>query len=152
MKKYLRLLGLLLALSLLALALLPNPSLAAPDWDVIAVDEHCQPIQGITVRETWQNFAVEKQLHVANRQTDANGSVTFPAQRAEYSMLRQFVGTLRAAVSWNMHGGYDAYSHAWIFVVGKGVFGAANIDWKGAPPQMRSRIIVKSASVTPRTM
>jgi hypothetical protein len=151
MKKLLRPLGLVLVLSLLLLALLPNPSLAAPEWDVVVVDEHDQPIEGITVRETWQNFAVEKQLLIANRQTDANGRVTFPAQRARYSMLRQLAGTLRAAVSFNMHGGYDAYNHSWIFVIGNGVFGTANIDWKGAPPHVESRIVAKPVVVAPRT-
>jgi len=151
MSKNLRSAGLVSAFALLVLGLIPNPSLAAPDWDVVVVDERDQPVEGILVRETWQNFAVEKQGHVSERTTDATGRATFPAQRTRYSVLRQLVGTLRAATSFNMHGGYDAHSHAHVFALGKGLFGAANTDWKGSPPHLSSRIVVRSAILPGRS-
>jgi len=39
--------------------LFPVNSLAAPEWDVTVVDEHGKPVEGMTVRETWQNYSVE---------------------------------------------------------------------------------------------
>jgi len=37
----------------------PVNSLAAPEWDVTVVDEHGKPVDGMTVRETCQNYSVE---------------------------------------------------------------------------------------------
>ncbi len=101
MKKRPLLIGLVLA-ALFALWLFPSSSLAAPYWEVVVVDEHGKPVEGMTVRETWQNYSVETEGHEADRQTDANGHATFPAQKAEYSCIstsRQLGSTLLSAVT-----------------------------------------------------
>src|SRR5215469_8782165 len=85
MSKNLRIVGLVSAFALLVLGLIPKPSLAATDWHVVVVDERDQPVEGILVRETWQNFAFEKQGHVSERTTDATGRAHFP--RKEPSIL-----------------------------------------------------------------
>jgi hypothetical protein len=126
--------------------LFPVSSLAAPQWEVIVVDEHDKPVEGMTVRETWQNYSVETEEHEADRQTDANGNATFPAQNSEYSVLRQIAGTASALVHLNIHASYGP--HATVFAFGKGLEGTATTgnfvaDWTGSPSLMRSRIVVK---------
>jgi hypothetical protein len=145
MKRRPILIGLVL-LSLFALWLFPSSSLAVPYWDVVVVDEHGKPVEGVTVRETWQNYSVEMEGHEADRKTDTNGHATFPAQKAEYSLLRQIAGTIFALVRLNVHSSYSPHAH--VFAFGKGLEGTATTgsfvtDWTGSPPYMHSRIIVK---------
>ena len=60
-KKIVLFVGVALALifAVLACWLIPVSSLAAPEWEVTVVDEHGKPVEGMTVRETWQNYSVE---------------------------------------------------------------------------------------------
>ena len=135
----------LVLVSLFALWLFPSSSLAAPYWEVVVVDEHGKPVEGMTVRETWQNYSVEMEGHEADRQTDASGRATFPAQKAEYSLLRQISGTILALVRLNVHASYGPHAH--VFALGKGLEGTTTTggfvtDWTGFLPYMHSRIIV----------
>jgi hypothetical protein len=126
--------------------LFPVSSLAAPEWEVTVVDEHGSPIEGMTVRRTWQNYSVEATGHEMDRQTDANGNTTFPAQKTEYSMLSQVAGTLSALIHFNVHASYGP--HASVFAFGKHLEGTATTgeyvtDWTGHPSSMQSRIVVR---------
>jgi hypothetical protein len=138
--------GLTLVVGMLAYWLLPVSWLAAPQWEVVVVDEHGKPVEGLTVRETWQNYSVEMEGHEADRQTDANGNATFPAQDSEYSILRQIAGTASALVHLNVHASYGP--HATVFAFGKHLEGTATTgnfvaDCTGSPSLMRSRIVVR---------
>ena len=87
-------------------------SLRALFEEVTVVDEDGKPIQGITVREIWQNYSLEVDGHEMDRQTDANGQVSFPAHRAEYSLLSQIAGSLSAIVRFNAHASYGPHASA----------------------------------------
>ncbi len=138
--------GLTLALCLLAYWLFPVSWLAAPRWEVVVVDEHGKPVEGMTVRETWQNYSVEMEGREADLQTDANGHASFPARNSEHSVLSQMAGTISALVHFNVHASYGP--HATVFAFGKGLEGSATTgrfvtDWTGFPPVMHSRIVVR---------
>jgi len=139
-------LAMALVLSVVVFWLFPVGWLAAPEWEVVVIDEQGKPVEGMTVRETWQNYSVETEEHEADRKTDANGRATFPARRPEYSVLRQIVGTASALVHLNVHASYGP--HATVFAFGKGLEGAATTgnfvtDWTGSPSSMQSRIVVR---------
>jgi hypothetical protein len=149
-KKIVLFVGVALALTLAVLAywLFPVSSLAAPEWEVTVVDEHGKPVEGMTVRETWQNYSVEAAGHETDRQTDTNGHATFPAHKTEYSLLSQVSGKLSALIHFNVHGSYGP--HASVFAFGKHFEGTAITgeyvtDWTGYPPSMQSRIVVRPA-------
>ena len=138
--------GFVLAVATFTYWLFPVSWLAAPQWEVGVVDERGKPVDGMTVRETWQNYSVEMEGHEADRQTDVNGRVTFPAQKSDYSVPRQIAGTMSALVHLNVHSSYGP--HATVFAFGKGLEGTATTgefvtDWTGSPRFMRSRIVVK---------
>jgi hypothetical protein len=125
--------------------LFPVGSLAAPEWEVIVVDEQGLPVKGMTVRENWQNYSVEAAGHEMDGQTDANGHVMFPAHKAEYSPLNQIAGTLSTLIHFNVHASYGP--HANIFAFGNHLEGTATTgkyvtDWTGYPSSMQSRIVV----------
>jgi hypothetical protein len=136
----------LTVVGMLAYGLFPVSRLAAPQWDVVVVDGHNNPVEGITVRETWQNYSVEMEGHETDRQTDTNGHATFPAQHSKYSVLRQVAGTASNFAHLYVHASYGP--HATVFAFGKGLEGTATTgtfvtDWTGSPSLMRSRIVVR---------
>jgi hypothetical protein len=138
--------GVTIAMGTFAYRLVPVSSLAAPEWDVTVIDERGRPVEGMTVRETWQNYSVEMEGHEADRQTDANGQAAFPALKSRYSVLRQVAGTVSTLIHFNVHASYGP--HANVFAFGKGFEGSATIgdyvaDWTGRPSIMRSRIIAR---------
>jgi hypothetical protein len=102
MKKRL-LFGFVLVVATLACWLFPISWLAAPQWEVVVVDERGKPVEGMTVRETWKNYSVEMEGREADRQTDVNGRATFPAQKSDYSVPRQIAGTMSALAHLNAH-------------------------------------------------
>ena len=140
--------GVALALTFAVFAhwLFPVSSLAAPEWDVTVVDENGKPVEGLTVRETWQNYSVEATGHETDRQTDAQGRATFPAHKTECSLLSQVAGTLSALMHFNVHASYGP--HASVFAFGKHSEGTATsgqyvTDWTGHPSSMYSLIVVR---------
>ena len=138
--------GLVFVIAILVYFLFPVSRLAAPQWEVAVVDQRGKPVEGVTVRESWQNYSNEMEGHEADRQTDANGRATFPAQKSDYSVPRQIAGTLSALAHLNAHSSYGP--HATLFAFGKGLEGSATTgnfvtDWTGSPALMRSRIVVK---------
>ncbi|SRR5208337_1153926 len=150
MKRRLAIAAPLFLAGLLALRLLPVAWLAAPQWEVTVVDDQGKPIEGMTVRETWQNFSVEMQGHLEDRQTDAEGYVAFPARNSEYSVLRQIEAALSQLGRFSTHSGYGPY--ATVFAFGKGFEGGASsgdrvIDWTGFPPDVQSLIVVNPATL-----
>lgn len=139
-------LGIGLALAAGTLAWLPANPLAAPKWDVVVVDENGRVVEGITVREIWQNYSVEMVGHEEDRQTDANGRAIFEARESDYSVLRQLAGTAFASIRLNPHSSYGP--HATVFAFGKGLEGGATtgdyvLDWTGSPPSVSCRIVAK---------
>jgi hypothetical protein len=131
--------ALLLTFAVFAYRLFPVSSLAAPEWEVTAVDELGGPVEGMTVRESWQNYSVETTGHEMDRQTDANGHATFPAHKAECSLLSQIAGTVSALIHFNVHASYGP--HASVFAFGKHLQGDAATgeyvtDWTGYPASM----------------
>jgi hypothetical protein len=109
------------------------------------VDETGKPVEGMTVRESWQNYSVEESGHEADRLSDANGHATFAAQISDYSYLAQLVGTASSFVHFNVHRSYGP--HAYVLAFGRGLEGTATTgeivtDWTGHPTSMHSRIVV----------
>jgi hypothetical protein len=138
-----------LVLLLLMVGLIPVKSLDAPLWKVSVVDESSQPVAGITVRESYQNYSAEFEGHEYDLATDAQGQVVFPP-RVIWAPL-----ALRAlaVVGSSMGGVHASYGpHAWVFAFGGGAEGDANKngfieDWTGLPTVNESRIILHKSTI-----
>ena len=52
----------------------PTTTPESPEWEVWVVDQAGQPIEGMTVRMTYQNYSAEIESHPDDRTTDAKGS------------------------------------------------------------------------------
>jgi hypothetical protein len=135
----------ILTFAVIVFWLFPVSLLASPEWEVTVVDEHAKPVEGMTVRETWQNYSVEATGHEMDRQTDASGHATFPARKTEYSLLRQIAGTVSHLIHFNVHDSYGPHASVFAFgnhLEGTAITGEYVTDWTGYPSSMQSRIVV----------
>ena len=128
----------------------PLRSLDCPAWDVWVADQSGQPVSGLTVRLTYQNYSAEQESHEIDATTNAQGHVAFKAQTRSASLGRRVAATLRSAAA-GVHASFGP--HASVFAFGNGLQGFAIdnreviVDWAGKPGHMESRIIV-----TPRKL
>ncbi len=123
----------------------PVPFTAAPAWDVCVVDETGAPIEGMTVRLSYQNYSTESKGHELDATTDSRGHVQFPLRRSSASLGRAIAYSARSAIE-GVHAGFGR--HAFVFAFGHGRDGSATTgnvvtDWTGAPDEMKSRIVVR---------
>lgn len=137
---------LILAACAFALALLPIKTLTTPDWNVLVVDQDGQPVSGITVRLSYQNYSAEDKTHEIDGITDQYGHAAFPPQALSVSGARRMVYTLRSALD-GVHASFGP--HASVIAFGKGLEGFdvdsqkdLVVEWTGKSKSMKSRIVV----------
>jgi hypothetical protein len=135
-------------ISLIALVIFlawPTTSAESPFWEVWVVNEANQPMEGMTVTLTYQNYSAESEEHSEQKQTDALGHVAFPPRSLKASRLRRILTTVQSAEA-GVHASFGPHAH--VMAHGKGLDGIAVnngyvTDWKGIPSRMESRIIAK---------
>jgi len=136
---------LILAACALALTFVPIKTLNSPDWKVSVVDQNGQPVSGITVRLSYQNYSAEDKTHEIDGTTDQYGHVAFKSQAVSASGASRILYTLQSALG-GVHASFGP--HASVFAFGKGLEGF-DVDsqdliaeWTGKSEQMQSRIVV----------
>jgi hypothetical protein len=135
----------------LGMAFIPLRSLDCPAWDVWVIDPNGQPVSGLTVRLTYQNYSAERKSHEVDAITDAHGHVIFGAQTLRAS-LGDRIAEMLLSVMDGTHASFGP--HASVSAFGNGLQGFdidktrdLVVDWTGKPAHMESRIVV-----TPRRM
>jgi hypothetical protein len=78
-------------LVLAVVLLYPFKSTVVPEQNVLVVTEDWRPIQGIEVRQIWQNYSLEADGHEEGVRTDESGRVTLPHRTIRASVLRRIV-------------------------------------------------------------
>lgn len=138
----------LLTISLIALVIFlawPVTSPESPHWEVWVTNESGQPLDGMTVTLTCQNYSAESEGHSEQKQTGPDGYVVFSPRSLRVSRWQRIVTTLQAAGA-GVHASFGP--HAWVMAYGNGLDGMASAngyvtDWSGSPPRMASRIVAK---------
>jgi hypothetical protein len=135
--------------ALVGLSVIPVPYLASPAWDVSVVDDTGRPVQGVTVRLSYQNYSAER--HEDDRITNERGLATFPSRELAASILERCYYTGLSAAA-GVHASFGR--HASVFAFGHGLEGFATsgqfvTDWTGSPEHMDSRIELKPANLVP---
>jgi hypothetical protein len=123
----------------------PTTSAQSPFWEVWVVNEAGQPLQGVVVTLSYQNYSAESEDHTERVQTDARGYAVFAPRSLRASRLRRIITTALSATA-GVHASFGP--HAWVWADGNGLHGYAlsngNLtDWTGKPPKMESRIVAK---------
>jgi hypothetical protein len=141
------------AMALAAFFLWPTTTAQCPMWEVWVVDETGQPLEGMTVRLTFQNYSAESDSHSVDVSTDARGYVVFKSQNLSVPRIQRIVTTMQAAMA-GVHASFGP--HAWVWTFGNGLEGVAVsdghvTDWNGAPPRIASKIVAKHGEAVIRT-
>jgi len=123
----------------------PTTTMQSPMWDVWVVDQSGRPLQGMTVRLSYQNYSAESESHSEDLQTDAKGYVLFYPQTLRASRIRRALAIAQSATE-GVHASFGP--HAGVSTFGKGLEGdAVNdghvTDWTGEPPRMSSKVAAK---------
>jgi hypothetical protein len=131
--------------ALIAFLAWPTTTAQSPFWEVWVVNEAGQPVEGMTVTLTYHNYSAEPEGHSEQKQTGADGYVVFSPRSLKASRWRRMATTLQSAGA-GVHASFGP--HAWVMASGNRLEGIAEsngyvTDWKGAPPRMNSRIVVK---------
>jgi hypothetical protein len=134
-------------IALVTLSVIPIPYLASPEWSVTVVDTDGSPLQGMTVRLSWQNYSVENDGHEQDLTTDPQGRVNFPRHIGRASVVQRCFFTAQSAAA-GVHAAFGP--HVTLFAFGKGregdaVTGQHLTDWIGKPGHMESTIVAKIA-------
>jgi hypothetical protein len=132
--------------------IVPLPHLVCPDWEVSVVDQDGNPLKGMTVRLSYQDYSLESVSHDEDRVTDSRGHVSFVAKTTTASVGSRALGALRSAIRTGVHASFGR--HAWVFAFGNGLEGSAETgnyvtDWNGSPRLMRSRIVSRPMISSP---
>jgi len=122
---------------------IPLPRTAVPDWSVTVVDGSGLPVEGITVRESYQDYSIESQGHENDRLTDAFGETHFARVTVWYSLGRRAAGAILSTLRGGVHASFG--THASVFAFGKGEGSAVRNgyveDWTGSPEVYASKIV-----------
>ena len=102
-------------------------------------------MEGITIRESFQNYSAEFDGGEEDRESDRRGHVFFPAKTLWASALKRFLVTGSETIA-GVHASFGCHDHLMAF--GKGFEGAAIegskvLDWNGSPPVMQTRIVLQ---------
>lgn len=99
------------ALLLLGLMLLyPFESTVVPAKNVLVVTEDSRPIQGVIVRQIWQNYSLESEGHQQDLRTDESGRVSFQRRTIRASVLRRIVHPIWNILRQGVHAGFGAHT------------------------------------------
>jgi len=128
-------LGVLCAVALL----FPTESLVVPAWSVKVVDMEGSPVEGINVRQVWQDYSVEDKSHEELVVTGKDGRVSFPERNVSASTLKRILGPVGNVLSTGVHASFGPSS--WLIVWGKDELEGGEIYLPGKP--LPERITVK---------
>lgn len=110
--------GLSLAVAgVLALSFVPVESVVVPAWSVQIVGPDSIPVEGINVRQVWQDYAVETRSHEEMLVTPKDGKVSFPERRISTPYVMRFIGPIKGLLSTGVHASFGKTS--WLIIFGK---------------------------------
>lgn len=124
--------------------IVPIRSLDCPAWDVMVTDQTGQPLSGVTVRLTCQNYSAERRPYETEAVTDQKGHVSFNPRKINKSLGQRAIVTLLSAAA-GTHASFGP--HATVFAFSKHFEGLASqrdvvVGWTGKPDHMESHIVI----------
>lgn len=115
------------AVFVLAIAFIPLPQIVAPAWTVTTMNKARKPLQGVTVRENWQQYSLESSSQEEDLFTNSKGEVHFPRRTHWSSFIGRFAGCVRQFAQTGVETSCGAHSHLVVF--GTGI---DTLDWENS--------------------
>src|SRR5260370_21572678 len=79
--------------------------------NVRVVTEEWRPIQGCSVRQSWQDYSLESRGHEQDLTTDPNGRVTFPRRTIRASLARRLLHPVWNVLSQGVHASFGVHTN-----------------------------------------
>ena len=90
--------------------LYPFDSIVSPAREVLVVTEDQHPVQGVVVRQIWQNYSIESQGHEEDLRTDESGRVSFPKRTVKASLARRILHPIWNVVTQGVHASFGVHT------------------------------------------
>ena len=82
-------------------AFVPFEATDVPEWRIRVIDQAGRPVAGVTVQQYWKNYTLDREPgeHTEEKQSDANGHLTFDRRTSKASVAGRLAMTaLRLAL------------------------------------------------------
>jgi len=100
----------LLLLFLTGLILFPFKKTVVPSTRVLVVTRDMHPVKDALVRQTWQDYSLEKTGHEEDLRTDFQGRVTFPARTVRANLVWRVLGPLASIGGQGVHASFGVHT------------------------------------------
>jgi len=103
----------LIAIVVLLAALLfyPFKKTLVPEQRVLVVTKDMHPIRNAMVRQSWQDYSLERYGHEEDLFTDSNGRVTLPVRTIRAPLLSRVFGPLASIAGQGVHASFGVHTH-----------------------------------------
>jgi hypothetical protein len=139
---------LIVCVGILLGALYTTPEQVCPSWSVTVVESSGTPVAGTTVRRSCQDYSIAGSALETDAYTDNLGRAAFQEAVIRTHPMLRWPRNLFNLLSGGAHASYGR--HAYVFAFGRDGRQGDDVeatgylrDWKGAPPHMESRLVMK---------
>jgi hypothetical protein len=92
------------------LLLYPIKTTVVPEQHVLFVTDDMHPIRGALIRQSWQNYLLEREGHEEDLPTDAHGRVTFPIRTMRAPLVLRALGPLASVAGQGVHASFCVHT------------------------------------------
>ena len=96
--------------SLAILVLYPFKITVVPEKRVLVITNDMHPVRDALVRQSWQNYSLEREGHEEDLPTDAHGRVTFPTRTIRASLVWRLLGPLASITGQAVHASFGVHT------------------------------------------
>jgi hypothetical protein len=100
----------LIVVILAVLLLYPFKKTLVPELRVLVVTQEMHPIRNAMVRQSWQDYSLERYGHQEDRLTDENGRIMFPTRTIRASLLWRVIGPLASIAGQGVHASFGVHT------------------------------------------
>ena len=96
--------------SLVILVLYPFKMTVVPEKRVLVIINDMHPVRDALVRQSWQNYSLEREGHLEDLPTDAHGRVTFPTRTIRAPLVWRLLGPLASIAGQGVHASFGVHT------------------------------------------
>ena len=96
---------------LASLILYPFKKVMVPEQHVLIVTKDMHPIENAIVRQSWQDYSLERYGHEEDLPTDTHGRVTFPARSIRAPLVWRLLGPLASIAGQGVHASFGVHTN-----------------------------------------
>jgi hypothetical protein len=99
------------ALAILAVLLFPFETTVVPTQEVLVVSDDMRPVKGALVRQIWQHYSLEREVHEEDLRTDETGRLRFAVRTIRANLLRRLLAPIVNVASQGVHASFGVHTH-----------------------------------------